>query len=415
MPRPNLRRSHRGNDGRSGAPRVWRVPPALFRDPDCPEAFEGVSILSEIPGELGLAVYQVFRDVHLWADVPDTSGCELFANGAVAGRASLIHSASPEPGLRADLETLSAVLQNDAPREAAVVTEAALSVSRWANGQSAGRTAILFAQVASAASPGSASAALEAGRMAAADGRYTVAETWLRRAVAVARRGPDMESYCGALTELSRVYLLAAEQSGARARSAAATAARMARRHGLRLSGARARHQLALVELTAGRPAEAEHQARYACKLYSRQSSEAPGVLHLIAEAILAQRARTPEAIGILQKLLPLRHAAPERFRTLMLLIRAAGTVRDKRLLESAWLDALAVIELMGGGERAAEYLLELARAAADALERQRAAEAARRALALATRRGDQRLIAEIGGFIEQAHLRSLAPRPPLD
>jgi tetratricopeptide (TPR) repeat protein len=392
--------------------RLWLLPPALFRDPEAPESFEGASILQEIPGDLGLALFQLYRDVLLWALVPEDRRPELFRDGAAMRHELLMDAGSPLPELRLDLEVLAKVLRNESHIESATVTDAALRISRWAAGRAAKRTAVMFAQAASAASPRLASAALEAGRMAGDFGQLAVAETWLRRAVGLGRRAGDWESYSEALLILSRLLSeRPAAGDAARARGAAMVAARVARRHGLRMSSARAHHQLAILALAAENAEVAEDHARRAHALYTRQHPEAPAMLHLVAECIVAQAKpeRIPDAIDLLQKAFPSRRTARDRFRTLMFLTRAGGLAGDNRVLENAWFEALTVIDRLGDDEDAAEYLFELARETADAGERNRSLEAARRALLIASERGDLGLVKEIVRLVDRVHLRGSA------
>lgn len=402
--------------GRRDKPRRWRVPPVLFRDPAEPEAFEGVSILSEMPAELGLLLYQLFRDLHLWSLTPEEHRSRLFSDSAGTRREALIIAASPDSELRPELEVLTAVLRCDAPAGVTRVIEAASRVASWAAGRGAGRTAILFAQAAYAIDPASAASALEVGRIAAANGRFSVAETWLRRTVALGRRMTDWRSYCDALLELGRIYA-APEGLDDRvlAHAAMSSAVRTARRHGFRLTRAQARHQLAILALAAGRPEEAERHATHSYKLYGWSHPEAPGVLHVAAESIVAQRARPRRAVEILTRVLPQRRSIPERLQTLLLLMRAAGQARMKDALESAWTNALDAIERLEDGEQAARYLLKRAQAAADALEHRRATEASRRALLIATERRNGDLVREIGAFSERAKLGCVSPRRRLD
>lgn len=404
-----LRRKSNGRNPK----RLWLLPPTLFRDPEAPESFEGASILQEVPGDLGLTLFQLYRDVLLWALVPEDKRPELFRGGAAMRRELLIDAGSPTPELRLDLEVLATVLRSQSHIESATVTDAALRVSRWAADRAARRTAVMFAQAASAASPRLASAALEAGRMAGDFGQLAVAETWLRRAVALGRRAGDWESYSEALLTLSRLFSeRPAPGAAARARGAAVVAARVARRHGLRMSSARAHHQLAILALAVENAEVAEEHARRAHALYTRQHPEAPATLHLVAECILAQAnpERVPEAIDLLRNVFPSRRTARDRFRTLMFLMRAGGLAGDKRVLENAWFDALAVTERLGDGEDAAEYLFELARETANASERNRSLEAARRALLIASERGDLGLVQEIVRLVDRVHLRGSAP-----
>jgi tetratricopeptide (TPR) repeat protein len=413
MALPNEQPSVRNERRRRDKPRRWRIPPALFRDPVEPEAFEGVSILSEIPDNLGLLLYQVFRDLHLWSLAPTDYRSRLFSESAGMRRDALIISASPDPDLRQEVEALTSVLRCESHAQATPLVEAALRVSSWAAGRSAGGTAILFAQAAYAVDPASAISALAVGRIAAGRGRFSMAETWLRRAIALGRRKLDWRTYCEALLELGRIY---AGPTGLAdpvlAHAAMSSAVRIARRHGFRLAGAQARHHLAVLELAAGRPEEAERHATISYKLF-RRDSDALVVLHVLAESILAQGGSPTRAIEILTQVLPHRHSTSDRFKTLLLLLRAAGHARMKDVLESAWEDALDAVDRLGDGREAARYLLELAKAALDALERQRAAEVACRALRIATEHGDGDLIKEIGNLSDTRHLRS--PHAPTE
>jgi len=406
-----------GNSGRRrDRPRRWRIPPVLFRDPVEPQAFEGVSILSEIPADLGLLLFQVFRDLHLWSLTPDENRGRLFSEGAGTRRDAFIIAASPDPGLRSELEVLTAVLRCDARAEVARVVEAASRIASWAAGRGAGSTAILFAQAAYAVDPTSPTSALEVGRIAAGFGRLSSAEMWLRRTVALGRRMLDWKSYCDALLELGRIYAAPGGLADpVLAHAALSSAIRTARRHGFRQVRAQARHQLAVLALAAGRPGEAERHATLSYKLYRWHHHDAPGVLHVLAESIVAQRGTPRRAVEILTRILPHRRSIPERLKSLLLLVRAAGRARMKGVLESAWGDALDAIGHVGDREEAARYLLELAQAAADALEPHRAAEAARRALLIATEQRDGELISKIGAFRERAQLRCMSPRPQLD
>lgn len=398
--------------------RRWLIPPTLFRDPDAPESFEGMSILQEVPGDLGYALYQLCRDLLLWAMVPEDSRLCLFQTGAAIRRDREVEAAATlAPELRQELETLALFLRSQSQLEPAAATAAALRVSRWSADRPAVRTAVLFAQAASAVSPRLASAALEAGRVASDYGRFAVAETWLRRTVALGRRSRDWESYAEALIVLSGLFWQSpSAENAARARSAAVVASRVARRHGLRMSRAGAHRQLSIISLATGHPERAEEYARRAHGLYTRQHPEAPSMLHLTAECILAQgkRERTREAIELLKKALPHRRRSRERFDTLLILMRAGAIVGDRRLLDSAWLDAVTVIERLGDGEDAAAYLFQLASEAANALEHKRATEAARRALQIAMERRDLVLAKQISALIDRARLRAL-PQPIID
>jgi tetratricopeptide (TPR) repeat protein len=380
-------------------PRPSGISPVLFHDADAPESFDGVSILSEVSGDLGLALFQLFRDVFLWATVSRESGRPLFGDGAAQRITALLDAARARGELRDDLETLAGVLPDRTGGKSAVATVAALRVSRWASRNSAGATAVHFAQAAAAASPADASAALEVGRHAAAHHRWTLAEAWLRRAIGLARQSGDHQSYADAWLARCRIHV---ERGDARARPAAARVLRAARRRGLGLTAARAHHELARLDIAAGRFPSAERHARIAYRMLRRREVGAHDVLHDLAEILVAQEEKRRAGMEILVNILPHRSRPEERFRSLLMLIRAAGKEGDVPVVESAWTDALSIADRQADPAVKARQLLELARSADEAREPKRAGEAARGALAVASCNQDLPAIEEVSAFISR-------------
>ena len=369
-----------------------------------------MSILSEVRGDLGLALFQLFRDVLLWGTVPRESGRPLFRDGAAHWIAALLDAALADGDLRDDLETLAGVLRDDTGAKSAVATAAALRVSRWASRNSAGATAVHFAQAAAAASPADASAALEVGRLAAANHRWTLAEAWLRRAIGLAQRSRDHESYADAWLARCRIHV---ERGDARARAAAVRTLRAARRHGLGLTAARAHHELARLDIAAGRFPSAERHARIAYRMLRRREVGAHDVLHDLAEILVAQEEKRRAGMELLVNLLPHRSRPEERFRSLLMLIRAAGKEGDVHVVESAWMNALSITDRQADPTMKARQLLDLARSADEARELKRAREAARGALVVASHNHDAPIIEEIGAFISRVGSR--ADRLPMN
>lgn len=369
-----------------------------------------MSILSEVRGDLGLALFQLFRDLLLWGTVPRESGRPLFRDGAAHWITALLDATSADGDLRDDLETLAGVLRDDRGTKSAVATAAALRVSRWASRNSAGATAVHFAQAAAAASPADASAALEVGRLAAAHHRWTLAEAWLRRAIGLARRSRDHDAYADAWLARCRIHV---ERGDTRARAAAVRTLRAARRHGLGLTAARAHHELARLDIAAGRLPCAERHARIAHRMLHRREVRAYDVLHDLAEILVAQDDKRRAGIEILMNLLPHRSRPEERFRTLVMLVRAAGMEGDSTVLESAWMDALSITDRQADPTVKARQLLDLARSADEAREPKRAREAARGALVVASHNHDAPVIEEVGAFISRVGSR--ANRVPLN
>jgi hypothetical protein len=200
------RRSKRGTIPRES--RRWCVPAAVTRDAG--EGLEGDRILSEFPGELGVLLWRTARDVVLWAGTPAPKRAGLFSPEASGRRmARLLDMELPE-GLPAFLDTLASQLSTPEKGDAEILTWCCRHVARWAAGRGCAGTATFYVQAAALCSPGDAAPALETGRLALADGQRPRGESWLRRAVALARRARQWDAYAAAHVELGKLY----EQSG---------------------------------------------------------------------------------------------------------------------------------------------------------------------------------------------------------
>ena len=104
---PTAMRSKRSASGASS--RRQRVPPALTRGP---ERFEGLPILDEIKGDLGLVLWRSVRNILLWAGTPAERRGALFAGPAAAMRFDDLAAAHPEPVLLAPLSVIVSLLEH---------------------------------------------------------------------------------------------------------------------------------------------------------------------------------------------------------------------------------------------------------------------------------------------------------------
>lgn len=319
-------------------------------------------MLEEFPGELGLVLWSCVRDVTLWAAVPPERREGLFAPGAAERRLESLRAAGAEPPLEVALTTLAAVVDTPATTSAEVVTLVCMEVARWARANAAWGTAIAFAQAAALASPEDSAAAYAVGRLALQWGRPARAETWLRRAVGLARRTRDWESYALAHVGLGDVH--AGRQARAAARRFYTQAIRAARRHGLLPVRGTALHGLFLLSLETGELDEAERQAKAAMRAYGRGHPRLAELLHDVAY-LWVTRERYGRAVPILQKLLASRTEPAERARTLAVLARAAAGTGERRLYEESWNAAWALLDGPAGTPVDARTLVELARGAA--------------------------------------------------
>lgn len=355
-PRPPRYRNVKGRSSR----RRWCLPPAILREPD--ETMEGAHIFEEHRGEIAGALWAAFRGVTLWASVPPERREGLFTPTAVMKRMDLLRDCGADPALEVHLTALASVADNPGAADPGGISAVCAAVAQWAADQGAMGTAVAFAQAGALALPGDASAALAVGRLAARWGRGARAETWLRRAIGLARRSGDWQSYAESYVELGAVYRRSrrAEQS----HRYYVQAVRAARRHGhLQIRGA-ALHELFLLHLEKGDLVEAERMGRLAVRAYGRSHRRLPELQHDIAQLWVA-KGNYGRALPMLQRLLSNRHPPGARAFTLALIAHAAAATGDGRLYDQAWSNAWKLLDNFDANEATPRTLLELARAAA--------------------------------------------------
>jgi tetratricopeptide (TPR) repeat protein len=360
-----------------------------------------MSILAELEGDAGLAMWQMVRDVLLWAATPPANRGDLFAAGAFSRRHALIERARFDSALNWPVRVLSAVVADPAGADSEGIQLACTHVSEWAETRGYGGTAVWFAQAAAAAQPGLAAAGRQAGAVARRHGWPSVAETWFRRTVALARRSGEWTAYSEAWLELGDLLLERGDVELARTHYLKSV--RASRRHGIMSLRRRALQGLARVAMRAGVYAEAKAFAETA-----RRGMEPVHPAYLSLTLDVAEiRVRCGEysaAAPLLKQLLFAKTGTDSRLRAAALLAHAAAGLQDRGTMEQAWEEAEAL--LRAAGEPTASGvtapLLDLARAAALATNTRRAAELARRALASATRTTDEAAVKVARAMIEE-------------
>lgn len=259
--------------------RRWCVPPAMLRDPA--DGLEGDSILAESPGDFGLLLWETVRDVRLWGETPRNARGNLFGRASADARLSLLASTAVPPQVAAPLDTLHGMLSADGRADAEIVSICCLELAAWARGAGLPHTAVACAQAGALASPEFAEAALHAGVHARGAGQDARAETWLRRAVHLARRERDHAAYCAALVELGRVY--EARGNAPRAERFHRSAFRAARRCGIAAARMQAAHGLFRLALLRGDADDAARFARLALSAYEPDAPDGVGLLLEVA------------------------------------------------------------------------------------------------------------------------------------
>ncbi|HEX6747941.1 MAG TPA: hypothetical protein VF092_11675 [Longimicrobium sp.] len=357
------------------------MPPALQHEPD--ELLEAVQVLAEIPTPVGVILWQSVRDVTLWSEIPDENREELFTHDAAHRRLSDLLSAGAEPALEVSLTTLAALVGAPGAASPEIVSLVCIQISRWAEGRGLWGTAMAYAQAAALATPLDSNPALFAGSLALRWRRSARAETWLRRAIGLARRGREWGVYAAAYVEMGALYARRAQP--AQAHRFYVQGLRAARRHGLVLTRGAALHGMLRLAMETGALEEGERYARAAIRAFGRGNPRLPELVHDVAY-LWVRRENYVRAIPMLQRLLPARVEPVERALTLALLARAAAGDGNQRLYQEAWLDAWAIINRrFGEEEKHGRALLELARASALFRDWAHVEQAVRLATTLAT------------------------------
>ena len=386
---------------RTGSPRSWRVPPALFRSPNAPETLEGERILGEFPGHAGLLLWQCYRDVRLWEGTPPELRAGLFHRPDPGQLRELMEAARLNPGTLRAIRTLHASLRRSEDDDGSIVS-AALTIAAAAERVGAPATAVAYTQLASAAVPSAPGPAFAVGRVAVRLGHHGVAETWLRRAISLARRSREWDCQGAALIELGRLR----EKTGLprEARTEYWRAFRLARRRGLHAMDGPAVSGLLRIALLEGDDVAAELYAKSALRLHGRNHPDRGSVLLDVAEVEL-RRSRHRRATVLLEEALRTRTEPFDQVRALTKLVRAAGGDGNRAAVQEAWHRATGLIDAFGSGGAGARLLLGLARAGAEVLEDTQADVAAYRALLRATAARDPALVDECSAFLSRTRL----------
>jgi len=392
MQNPSRKGRSRARPPRRNATRRWCIPPAILREPE--EMLEASQILDEVPGDMGLLLWQTLRDVTLWSSVPTERHAGLFDADAPEQRMQLLLGAGAEPAVEISLTALTSMVGNPVDARPEMVSLVCLQISRWAEARGALATALAYAQAGALAHPEDPGPAFAVGTLAMRWRRHTRAETWLRRSIGLARRAGQWETYAEAYVEMGALYVRRADHG--MAHRYYVQALRAARRHGLMPIRGAALHGMLLLAMASGALEDAERYARGAMRAYGRGHPRLGELVH-DAAYLLVMRESYTRAIPMLNRLLPSRVEPVERAQTLSILARAAAGAGDRRLYQEAWSDAWSLVIRRAGEEgRHLRTLLELARASAALGDWIHLDMAARQALQAATRQGEHAIATQV-------------------
>jgi tetratricopeptide (TPR) repeat protein len=245
--------------------RRWTVPHAITRGPG--ETLDYLRVLDEHDAAFGILLWSLVRNVELWAETQPELRPRIFAPAAADVRMRRLLECELPDEIAGALDTLSAILSVPEYADAEVVTACCTRVAGWARTAGTRETAVAFAQAAALASPEDGVPALLTGGCALELGQQDRAESWLRRALGLARRAGQRQVYAASLVLLGEME--AGRGNGVRARRTFRTAFLAARRWGFAAERARSAYGLFRLAAAEGRRDEAarfaslaEHAAR---------------------------------------------------------------------------------------------------------------------------------------------------------
>jgi hypothetical protein len=322
---------------------------------------DGISILDEIGGDVGLLLWRSARNVALWAQARPEQRPGLFPGGAAQARTADLEHADVHPELRGPLSVLADLLARPGEVDVGRLVNACRRVAAWAEQRGSLATALEFSQAAALAAPESAALAYAVGRLARRRAEYDRAESWYTRAVVQGRLTSDWRSYALAFSGMGNLH----NQRGnyPAARRAHLRSLKVAERRGeLDLVG-NACHDLFAVETEMGAGFAADHYAAAALRAYGPSN---PKVYRLVYDIAYhwALQGFFAGALSVAQALVP--HIDEPAMCALLqgVIARAAAGAGRKDVFDAAVWEATRRINSGTASEMTARTLLGLAHGA---------------------------------------------------
>lgn len=340
-----------------GPKRRWTIPP-----PPALSAvgLEGAAILDEVPGPLGLELWQRFRDAVAWSGIPATERISgLGSASSYLDSDEFRRAAKGEPALARPLGVLAA-LHHGRLTNARVAAKAASVFAEWAASRGFDETAALFSGLAARMRPRDPDLAFAAGRAERRCSRYPVAVEWFTRAVGLARRAGDDAAYASAYLGWGLLEEQRGDRAAARKRYERARKAAM--RGSLHQLAAAAEHNMIALSVPYDTFDVGFAHVVAAYKLYDESEAERLALLALDAGVFLAEHGYYAPAMLLYDASLP-HQARPAVLTALQANVaRAAAALGERDRFQAAF--DLLMREDALSGEFAPASLAELARAA---------------------------------------------------
>jgi hypothetical protein len=349
-----------GNPARRPRPSYLAAPPLLSES----EAFEGAALLREHPGALGAVLWKSLRDVCAWTAVAPGERAALFSPAAADARAAEVADAAAEPELWGPLLVVARLLENPTEVDHPRLVNACRAVARWGERRGFAAVQLAYTQAAACLAPEHPKLAYAVGRLARDRGEYARGETWLRKAVRLAR-GTDWHTYALAYLSLGTLYQQLGNLPAARTLTQRGYRAAVRRR--VRPLQGVALHNLFNITAEMLDLGRAQEYALAAFRCYGPSHPRYPGLVHDVG-IFWMQHGRFAQAADVLHLVLPRIQEPEQRLMALGTLARAAAESGRRPVYDRAVCEALDLLALdVTAPERTAQGWLTLARAAAAA------------------------------------------------
>jgi tetratricopeptide (TPR) repeat protein len=333
------------------------TPPALPDDPVIATGTVlGPDLLAGVPADLGFAMWQVLRALHLWTSQPDRQREGLFDPAYMENWERTLLTGSLEPDVRFPLAVIVGELAAR-PAGEGRLSWACVCVADWALGHRAVAAALAFAEAAALASPTQARYAWLAGRLLRTHGEGRQAERWLRRAYRVAVTQKDGETQARSLTALGNLFWQRGNLLSARAFHIRAL--RASRRWRLREQEGMALHDLFVIATDQKNRAEADHYAQAAVSA-SRTSERLPHLVHDIAYYWMEQ-GYCGRALGVFNALRPHFPRPDHAVKVVANQARAAGGIGNQAQFHEHLSEVRSLVPHLQSREALASALLDTA------------------------------------------------------
>jgi tetratricopeptide (TPR) repeat protein len=377
------------------------------------EAFPGLPVLDELPGEAGVILWQTSRNVMLWAATPVEERHGLFGSSAAAVRQAHLAALEIDGELMGPLAVVTRLMERPGAADAPRLVHACRRVMAWAERRGALATALEFAQAAALVDPASPRLAYGVGRVARRSAQYDRAESWYLRAINLARRDDDWETYARAFSGLGNLH--AQRGNFPAARRAALRCLRAARRHRIRPLVGSAAHSLFSLGVEMGAGPSVESFAEQAFVAYGKGHPKLPRLAYDVA-FYWASEGYFAQALGVARTLLPHFAGGPERAFCLGLMARAAGGTGRRGDYHAARETLVSLVADGAAGDAEHRAMLGVALGAASLQEWTLAAETAEGVLRTARERQEGQVVflaeAALDAAVRQVAAASRAPEP---